>query len=108
MSANRSNSIPELSANGLLIVVFGRLLGHLLALDRVELGLTEAENFRRDFDAFVFVDEGDAFFQGHAAVRGQLDHVVSGLGARVGEVFALRDVHDDIDVAAPVRPLSLI
>ncbi|MBQ4476428.1 MAG: hypothetical protein II935_09585, partial [Bacteroidales bacterium] len=33
-----------------------------------------------DFDAFVFVDEGDAFFESHATVGGQLNHVVGGLG----------------------------
>jgi len=82
-----------------LVVVFSRLLGHLLTLDRIELGLADAEHFRSDFDAFVFVDEGDAFFQSHAAVRRELNHVVRTCSTHVREVLALRDVHGDIDVA---------
>ena len=44
------------------LLFFRRALGELLAADWVELVLAEAQHFRSDFDAFVFVDEGDAFF----------------------------------------------
>ena len=44
------------------LLFFRRALGELLAADWVELVLAEAQHFRCDFDAFVFVNEGDAFF----------------------------------------------
>ena len=83
-------------AKRLIFVFFDRRLRFLLTLVRIERDLAEAESHRGHFDAFVIIDERDAFFEGHAAVRRELNVVVGSLGTHVRQVLTLRRIHDDI------------
>ena len=48
------------------------------------------------FDAFVIIDERNAFFEGHAAVRRELNVIIGSLGTHVRQVLALRRIYDDV------------
>lgn len=63
----------------LIFVFFDRRLRFLLTLVRIERDLAEAESHRGHFDAFVIIDERDAFFEGHAAVRRELNVIIGSL-----------------------------
>ena len=63
---------------------------------RIERDLAKAESLRGHFDAFVIIDERNAFFEGHAAVRRELNVIIGSLGTHVRQVLALRRIYDDV------------
>jgi len=59
----------------------------------------QADVLGSDLDELVFVDVGNAVFEGHFSDRGQDDVVVGPGRADIGELFAFGGVDDEIVVA---------
>src|SRR5712691_2227612 len=64
-----------------------------------ELALAQAERLGRHLEQLVLADPLEALLEAHAAGRGQLDGLVRGGRAHVGELLLLGDVDVDVGLA---------